>query len=96
MAVGAVGDEAEPSPPPPSPPLSSLSQVDTGWINDEKPAARAAAHAAAHNFQTPIDEVDAAARILDPVVAPLRRAQAGEPPAPHCGVFLKDYAPCEW
>jgi hypothetical protein len=33
--------------------------VDTGWINDEKPAERAAADASTHNFQTPIDEVRA-------------------------------------
>ena len=28
-----------------------------------------------NNFTTPLDEVDAAARILDPVLAPLREAQ---------------------
>ena len=36
--------------------------VDTGWINDEKPLERAVAHEKGHNFQTPIDEIDAAAR----------------------------------
>ena len=39
--------------------------------------------------QTPLDEVDAAARILDPVFSGVR----GEA---QFGVFLKDYAPCEW
>ena len=49
-----------------------------------------------HNFQTPLDEIDAAARVLDPVIAPLGRLQRGEKlEAPH-GVFLKDYATCEW
>ena len=46
-------------------------------------------HARRHAFQTPLDEIDAAARILDPVFAGVR----GEA---QFGVFLKDYAPCEW
>ncbi len=45
-------------------------------------------HARRHAFQTPLDEIDAAARILDPVLG-------GHEPPLH-GVFLKDYAPCEW
>jgi NAD(P)-dependent dehydrogenase (short-subunit alcohol dehydrogenase family) len=74
-----------------------MTAVDTGWINDEKPAAQAAADAATHNFQTPIDEIDAAARVLDPIIAPLRRVEAGEKDVrPPSGVFLKDYAQCEW
>ena len=73
-----------------------MTAVDTGWINDEKPAAQAAADAATHNFQTPIDEIDAAARVLDPIIAPLRRLEAGEEAAPPVGVFLKDYDACEW
>ena len=68
-----------------------MNSVDTGWINDEKPIGKAAAHAEAHHFQTPLDEVDAAARILDPVLASL------EPDAtPHHGKFLKDYEVTEW
>ena len=67
-----------------------MNSVDTGWINDEKPIERAAAHAAAHHFQTPLDEVDAAARILDPV---LSAAHGSEP---LYGKFLKDYVPVEW
>ena len=74
-----------------------MSAVDTGWINDEKPAAQAAADAKTHNFQTPIDEIDAAARVLDPIIAPLRRWEAGERgELPPHGIFLKDYAQCEW
>jgi NAD(P)-dependent dehydrogenase (short-subunit alcohol dehydrogenase family) len=65
-----------------------MTAVDTGWINDEKPTGRAVEHAQRHGFQTPLDEVDAAARILDPVLG------GHEPPLN--GVFLKDYAPCEW
>ena len=73
-----------------------MTAVDTGWINDEKPAAQAAADAQTHNFQTPIDEIDAAARVLDPIIAPCRQAEAGEEPKPPYGIFLKDYAQCEW
>jgi len=59
-----------------------MNSVDTGWINDENPLPTAQRIAADHGFQTPIDEIDAAARILDPVVAPLaaraaRATQAG-------------------
>ena len=68
-----------------------MTAVDTGWINDENPRHIAARIAKAHDFQTPIDEVDAAARVLHPVfhgygpgVEPLR------------GVFLKDYVATEW
>ncbi|KAH8052496.1 short chain dehydrogenase [Aureococcus anophagefferens] len=73
-----------------------MTAVDTGWINDEKPTALAVDHAKAHDFQTPLDEVDAAARILDPAIAPLRRLEAGDPLDAPYGVFLKDYAVCEW
>eukprot|EP00392_Amoebophrya_sp_AT5.2_P008473 g8500.t1 len=44
-----------------------MNSVDTGWINDEKPVKQAFEHAKTRNWQTPIDEIDAAARILDPI-----------------------------
>ena len=44
-----------------------MTAVDTGWINDENPRDKAARIAEASHFQTPIDEVDAAARVLHPV-----------------------------
>eukprot|EP00741_Cyanophora_paradoxa_P015020 tig00020830_g14491.t1 len=68
-----------------------MNAVDTGWINDENPAEVAARTAARHDFQTPIDEVDAAARILDPVFSGVR-----EGAQPLFGQFLKDYFPTEW
>ena len=40
--------------------------------------------------------MDAAARVLDPIIAPLRRQAAGETADPPFGCFLKDYAKCEW
>lgn len=54
-----------------APPRADMTSVDTGWINDENPVEKARAHADAHNFQTPIDEVDAAARCVDPIFAAL-------------------------
>lgn len=77
-----------------------MTSVDTGWVNDEKPLHQAAVHAE-RGFQTPLDEIDAAARILDPVLAPLRaldHSQSGETQVkePPWGVFLKDYTPVSW
>ena len=77
-----------------------MNSVDTGWINDENPLHKAAAYAASANFQTPIDEEDAAARVLDPVLdgyARLAARREGDPPLdyPH-GKFLKDYRETEW
>eukprot|EP01052_Picozoa_sp_SAG31_P029134 SAG31_NODE_2873_length_4972_cov_3.088241_3_plen_143_part_00 len=84
-----------------------MTAVDTGWINDEKPVELAVKHEKQHNFQTPLDEVDAAARILDPVLAPLAAAESTRAasghldgaiplPEPSWGIFLKDYVKCEW
>lgn len=73
-----------------------MTSVDTGWINDEKPIDLAVKHEKKHKFQTPLDEVDAAARVLDPVIGPLNALQRGELGDPPWGVFLKDYMKCEW
>lgn len=73
-----------------------MTAVDTGWINDEKPVDLAVKHHQKHNFQTPIDELDAASRVLDPIIAPLLAQQRGEIVDPPWGFFLKDYQKCEW
>ncbi|KAJ0394642.1 hypothetical protein P43SY_003840 [Pythium insidiosum] len=70
-----------------------MNSVDTGWINDENPRDAATRIATEHNFQTPLDEVDAAARVLDPIFA-LHQADNQEPPV--FGQFLKDYKISEW
>ncbi|SHF88722.1 SDR family NAD(P)-dependent oxidoreductase [Streptoalloteichus hindustanus] len=62
--------------------------VDTGWITDENPAPKKA-RLAEHGFRTPLDVVDGAARVYDPIV----RGEAG---APVAGVFLKDYREAAW
>lgn len=77
--------------------LIYMTAVDTGWINDEKPVELAVQHERMHNFQTPIDEVDAASRVLDPIISPLlQREQGVAAVTPPWGVFLKDYQKCEW
>ena len=77
-----------------------MNAVDTGWINEENPASRAAATAARSNFQTPLDEIDAAARILDPILAPLSEASKDGSGQWSCrnmyGAFVKDYFACDW
>jgi NAD(P)-dependent dehydrogenase (short-subunit alcohol dehydrogenase family) len=67
-----------------------MNSVDTGWINDENPLERAAATAEKNNFQTPIDEIDAAARCLDPVFDGIATGKCVH------GKFLKDYHETEW
>ena len=67
-----------------------MNSVDTGWINDENPAHIAAKIQKDHDFQTPIDEIDAAARIVDPIWIGVNGGKN------QWGLFLKDYLPTEW
>ena len=60
--------------------------VDTGWVTDEDPEAIAARKTAVHGFHPPLDIVDGAARVLDPVFADIRDA----------GLFWKDYRVADW
>ncbi len=61
-----------------------------GWINDENPTEIAKRISAEHNFQTPLDELDAAARVVDPIIAGV--AEGIRP----FGQFIKDYVETEW
>ncbi|MEO6533918.1 MAG: SDR family NAD(P)-dependent oxidoreductase [Pseudolysinimonas sp.] len=65
-----------------------MTSVDTGWITDERPHPTKV-RLAEEGFHAPLDLVDGAARVYDPVV----RGEAGED---LFGVFLKDYAPSNW
>ena len=68
-----------------------MTAVDTGWLNIEAPVPKAV-KIAKTNFQTPIDEVDGASRVLDPVFMGL----VSPPDKRTFGVFLKDYRLTEW
>eukprot|EP00948_MAST-09A_sp_MAST-9A-sp1_P000092 g92.t1 len=48
-----------------------MNAVDTGWINDENPTPKARMTAVKNHFQTPLDEIDAASRIIDPIIISL-------------------------
>jgi NAD(P)-dependent dehydrogenase (short-subunit alcohol dehydrogenase family) len=65
-----------------------MTAVDTGWITDERPHPTKV-RLAEEGFHAPLDLVDGAARVYDPIV----RGEAGED---LFGVFLKDYKPGAW
>ena len=46
-----------------------MNSVDTGWVTDEDPAEIAARKVAEHRFHPPLDIVDGAARIVDPIIS---------------------------
>eukprot|EP00465_Bigelowiella_longifila_P008934 CAMPEP_0185276016 /NCGR_PEP_ID=MMETSP1359-20130426/55234_1 /TAXON_ID=552665 /ORGANISM="Bigelowiella longifila, Strain CCMP242" /LENGTH=96 /DNA_ID=CAMNT_0027869545 /DNA_START=72 /DNA_END=359 /DNA_ORIENTATION=- len=73
-----------------------MNSVDTGWINDENPIEKAADYAKKSNFQTPIDEIDAAARIMDPVFMCVDSDASPTSSKPLFGLFFKDYHETEW
>ncbi|MGK2947241.1 MAG: SDR family NAD(P)-dependent oxidoreductase [Acidimicrobiales bacterium] len=67
-----------------------MNSVDTGWVSDEDPVHIAEQKQAEHGFHPPLDIVDGAARIVDPIIS---GANTGE----HVwGQFLKDFRPTDW
>ena len=67
-----------------------MNAVDTGWVTDEDPAALAKRKQEEQDFQPPLDIVDGAARVMDPLFDGINSGKHW------CGKFLKDYNPIAW
>jgi NAD(P)-dependent dehydrogenase (short-subunit alcohol dehydrogenase family) len=67
-----------------------MNSVDTGWITDEDPAHLAQQKIDMHRFSPPLDVVDGAARIVDPIFSGLASGEHA------WGQFFKDYRPTYW
>jgi NAD(P)-dependent dehydrogenase (short-subunit alcohol dehydrogenase family) len=65
-----------------------MTAVDTGWITDERPH-ETKVRLAREGFHAPLDLVDGAARVYDPIIQ-------GESGVDLTGVFLKDYREAAW
>jgi NAD(P)-dependent dehydrogenase (short-subunit alcohol dehydrogenase family) len=67
-----------------------MNSVDTGWVTDEDPLHIAERKTAECGFHPPLDIVDGAARIVDPIFDGINTKR-------HVwGQFLKDYKPTAW
>ena len=67
-----------------------MNSIDTGWVTDEDPVEIAARKTIEHRFHPPLDIVDGAARIVDPIMAGVNTGE-------HVwGQFLKDYRAVPW
>lgn len=67
-----------------------MNAVDTGWVTDEDPAELAKRKQEEEDFQPPLDIVDGAARVMDPLFDGINTGKHW------CGKFLKDYVPISW
>jgi NAD(P)-dependent dehydrogenase (short-subunit alcohol dehydrogenase family) len=67
-----------------------MNAVDTGWVTDEDPADLAKMKQETRDFYPPLDIVDGAARVLDPLLDGINTGKHWS------GKFLKDYKPITW
>tara|TARA_R110001632_G_scaffold46506_2_gene118146 strand:- start:153 stop:1703 length:1551 start_codon:yes stop_codon:yes gene_type:complete len=67
-----------------------MNAVDTGWVTDEDPAELSKMKQEVYDFQPPLDIVDGAARVMDPLIDGITTGKHWS------GKFLKDYFPIDW
>jgi NAD(P)-dependent dehydrogenase (short-subunit alcohol dehydrogenase family) len=67
-----------------------MNAVDTGWVTDEDPVKLSKLKEDLHDFQPPLDIVDGAARVCDPLFDGINTGKH------FSGKFLKDYFPIDW
>ncbi len=67
-----------------------MNAVDTGWVTDEDPIHHMESKQIEHDFHPPLDIVDGAARVLDPLFSQLLTGNVV------WGKFLKDYGFSAW
>lgn len=63
-----------------------MTSVDTGWVTNEYPVEIAERIFLENNFIPPLDEIDGASRVLDPIFTNKKEH----------GVFFKDYTISDW
>jgi NAD(P)-dependent dehydrogenase (short-subunit alcohol dehydrogenase family) len=68
----------------------NMNSVDTGWVTDEDPHHHAVRKRNDYDFHPPLDSIDGAARVCDPIFS-------GHTTGVHAsGLLFKDYAPIDW
>lgn len=67
-----------------------MNSVDTGWVTDEDPHRHAVRKRNDYDFSPPLDALDGAARVCDPIFTGFLTGEHA------WGQFFKDYRPSNW
>jgi NAD(P)-dependent dehydrogenase (short-subunit alcohol dehydrogenase family) len=67
-----------------------MNSVDTGWVTDEDPHHHAQRKRSDDDFHPPLDAIDGAARVVDPIFSGYETGEHAH------GHFFKDYFPTGW